>query len=345
MITLIWRTDTHLSDRTPQSRTDNWTDTVLGKLKQVGEIAKAENAAAVLDGGDFFDVKSPARNSHRLIRKVADIHREYPCPVYATVGNHDCVYGDINFLDQQPLGVLFSTGVFQRLYHQYEVYFNEMGIYPFVRGGADGGWVVGSPFVNSDSFVVRVVGVPYMGTSYDLDFLRSIKKGTEDYLVVAVHMLASPKGGTMYEGEDIFKYADLGGLDPDIFLFGHWHKDQGIDQVTAGKWIVNIGSLTRGTLAQDDISRQPSVAILRFGDQIKIEQRVLDHQPAGKVFNLASRQLVEERSAQMADFVDSLQESLSNESGPSLRDAIMKFPVDPRVREKALLYLERHETA
>lgn len=344
MITLIWRTDTHLSDRSPQSRTDNWTDTVLGKLEQVGEIAIAENAAAVIDGGDFFDVKSPARNSHKLIRRVADLHRDYPCPVYATVGNHDCVYGDISFLGQQPLGVLFSTGVFQRLYHQYEVYFNELGVHPYVRG-AGGGWVTGSPFVNSDSFVVRVVGVPYMGTSYDMELIKSITKGTEDYLVVVVHWLASPKGGTMYEGEDIVKYADLGGIDADVVCFGHWHKDQGINWERAGKWIVNTGSLTRGSLAQDDVSRSPSVAIMRFGDQVEIEQRVLNHRPADEVFDFASRQRVEERSSQMEGFVESLRESLEVGSGPSLRDAIMKAPVDPRVREKALIYLERHESA
>ena len=47
-ITLVWRTDVHLSDRTPRSRKDNWTDTILGKLRQVGEIAREVKADAVL---------------------------------------------------------------------------------------------------------------------------------------------------------------------------------------------------------------------------------------------------------------------------------------------------------
>jgi predicted MPP superfamily phosphohydrolase len=116
MITLVWRTDVHLSDHTPRSRTDNWTETVLRKLTAVGDIARNAGAHAVIDGGDFFDLKAPGRNSHALIQRVMAVHRGYPCPVYANVGNHDCVYGDYSYLPQQPLGVLYEAGTFRRLY-------------------------------------------------------------------------------------------------------------------------------------------------------------------------------------------------------------------------------------
>ena len=159
MIRLVWRTDVHLSDNPPASRKDDWTATVLDKLRQVGEVARRVQASAVIDGGDFFHVKSPTRNSHELIRRVAEVHAAYPCPVYANVGNHDCVYGDYAYLDQQPLGVLFATGVFKRLYDQHEAVFTDGEIQ------------------------VRVVGVPYHGTTYDMNRFRSITKGTEDHLV------------------------------------------------------------------------------------------------------------------------------------------------------------------
>lgn len=352
MITLVWRTDAHLSDRSPGSRLDNWTETVLGKLAQVGEIAAGVNAHAVIDGGDFFNVKSPARNTHRLIREVADLHKSYPCPVFANVGNHDCVYGDISFLGQQPLGVLFSTGVFGRLFDHHEVYFGPAywdgsgsGVFPYDR--STGTWAVADPFKyqterKNQEPIVRVVGVPYHGTAYDLDRLN-IQKGDEDYLVVVAHMLASPKGGAMFEGEDIVKYDSLEGFDPDVFLFGHWHKNQGIEH--DHKWIVNIGSLTRGSLAQDDVRREPSIAVLRFSQEgVSIERIVLDHKPPEEVFDLETRARVEERASQMAGFVESLHESLAGGSGTPLRDEILQFPVDPRVREKAILYLERHES-
>lgn len=192
---LLWRTDVHLSDHTPVSRTDNWREAVLRKLKFVGDCARDRGVHAVLDGGDFFDIKNPSRNSHSLVRETADIHSQYPCPTYANVGNHDCVYGNIQYLPQQPLGVLFSTGVFKRCYDQHEAFFTQDGIN------------------------VRVVGVPYHGVRYDLDRFRSIKKGSEDYLVVMGHILASPQGGEMFEGEDILKYSEVDSFDGDAFCF------------------------------------------------------------------------------------------------------------------------------
>jgi len=193
-ITLVWRTDTHLADQTPKSRTDDWTATVLGKLEQVGQIAREVGAVAVIDGGDFFHIKSPGRTKHALIQKVAVVHAGYPCPVFALVGNHDVKHSDEDYLDEAPLGVLFSTTVFRTL-------------------SADG------RLFKSGDLTVRVAGISYHGREYDQSLLTSMVKGEEDYLMVAAHLLASQAGGEMYGGEDIVKYNDLVGLDPDVWCF------------------------------------------------------------------------------------------------------------------------------
>src|SRR3989344_4231877 len=125
MIRLVWRTDVHMADSGPSSRTDDWTETVLGKLGQVRDVAKKWGASAIIDGGDFFHIKSPSRNSHELIQRVARHHSDYPCPVFCCPGNHDSVYGDYAFLGQQPLGVLFAAGVYKRLYDEHEAIFVE----------------------------------------------------------------------------------------------------------------------------------------------------------------------------------------------------------------------------
>ena len=316
MIRLVWRTDVHLSDRSPSSRTDDWTKTVLGKLDQVGRVAAKVNAAAVLDGGDFFHVKSPTRNSHRLIQEVASLHATYPCPVYANVGNHDCVYGDIDYLDQQPLGVLFASGVFERCYDAHEAWFTQDGV------------------------TVRVVGIPYHGTQYDMDRFN-ITKGTEDYLVVMAHVLASQKGGTMFEGEDIVKYADLAGLDPDLWLFGHWHKDQGVTDLGNGKKVVNVGSLSRGTLSQDDLDRKPACVVLSFSDTMQINVVRLKIHPSEDIFDLDAKFRSQTRDSTMDHFIEVMRESLVIEGGKSLAEVIRETDVPDKVRERALLYLEQ----
>lgn len=318
-IRFVTRTDVHISDHTPQSRIDDWATTVEDKLTQVGEIAREVEADAVLDNGDIFDVKSPGRNSHALVRRVASVHSKYPCPTFGNVGNHDCVYGNIEFLDQQPLGVLFASGVFQRCYDDYQL------------------------ITKTGELEVRVVGVPYHGTEYDLERFK-IDKCDEDWLVCMAHVLASPAGGSMFENEDIIKYADLLTISPDVdvWVMGHWHKDQGIVEIAPGKWVVNVGALTRGALSQDDVNREPAVAILNFTKEgIDIERRNLRVQPASEVFDLERRVQAESRSMTMDALVNSITETLAEgKEGESLRDKIMRADVPQEVREEAILRIE-----
>lgn len=319
MVTLVWRTDLHLADEAPSSRTDDWATTCLDKLVQVGEIAKAEKALGVLDGGDFFHLKSPSRNSHDLVRRTAEIHAAYPCPTYGNVGNHDVKYGGFEYLSESPLAVLFGSGVFRRLYDQHEAVFEKGGV------------------------KVRVVGIPYHGTKYDMNRFTSLVKGDEDYLVVVAHLLASPVGGTMFEAEDIVRYSDLANMSPDVVMFGHWHKNQGVREVATGKWVVNIGSLTRGALTQDEMERVPSVAVLKFGKTgVMIREVPLRVTEAAKVFDVAGRTRMEVREASVDALVDKLQNTLRPTTSGSLLDEVRNHPDVPEaVRERALSYFER----
>lgn len=318
MIQLVWRTDVHLSDKAPSSRTDNWADTVFDKLDQVRRVAKKVGAAAILDGGDFFHIKSPGRNSHSLVHRTAEHHASYPCPVYCTPGNHDSIYGDYSFLPQQPLGVLYASGVFRRLYDEHEAVFEKDGV------------------------KVRVVGVPYHGTSYDMERFHSLEKGDEDFLVCVAHVLASRKGGSMFEGEDIVKYADLADTAPDMFLFGHWHKDQGITNI-GDKTFVNLGSLTRGALSQDEMQRRPACALLSFKPgSMKAKAVRLRVRPPEEVFDVEGRERQVQRQVEMDSFVSAIRDSLQSEEGETLVDVVHSLADVPQeVRERALSYLER----
>jgi len=342
-ISLLWRTDVHLSDHTPRSRKDDWTATVLGKLAQIGELAGKLKVDGVLDGGDFFDLKSPTRNSHALIQRVLSVHRSYPCPVYGNVGNHDCVYGDYSFLPQQPLGVLYESGVFRRCYDEHEALFvgkpEKVSDQILDIVGSDSKWVG----VAEAPVTVRVVGVPYHGTKYDLDRFTRIKKGSEDYLVVIAHVLASPTGGTLFESEDVLKYADLDAFDGDVFCFGHWHKDQGITQTPGGKTIVNVGSLTRGSLSQDDLDRVPSAVLLKFDRaEISAEKIPLVYTPSSEVFSIEARDITKMREGMIEEFVGNIKTILTAKSNHSIRDAIRDLPnVPDEVKEQALLYVEK----
>jgi len=319
VITLVWRSDVHMADMPPQSRTDDWASTILGKLNQVGNIARDVGADAVLDGGDFFHVKSPGRNSHEMVRRVTEVHAAYPCPVYANVGNHDVKYGSMEYLSESPLAVLFESGVFRRCYDQHEAVFTR------------------------DEVKVRVVGIPYHGTSYDMNRFTSIVKGDEDHLVVIAHCLAAPKGGTLFDAEDVIGYNQLANLGPTVYCFGHWHKNQGVTEIARGKHVVNVGSLSRGSISQDDLARTPSCVVMRFSkDVATFETVALKVAKPEDVFNLDARERRNTRAVTMEAVVDRLKSQLTMRESGSVLDTVRSVTsISENIRERTIHYLER----
>ena len=324
MIRLVYRTDVHLAVQSPQSRTDNWSETILDKLVQVNTIAREVGAQAVLDNGDFWHITTPSRTTHELVGRVADIHRgQVPC--YGNIGNHDCKYGDYAFLPESPLGVLFDTGVFRRCYNEHEAIFE---------------WSEPEADRPPKKLKVRVVGLPYHGKKYDRNRLTTIVKGDEDYLVVMAHLLASPAGGEMFGSEDIIQYGELVNLDPDLWCFGHWHKNQGVTKI-GKKIIVNTGSLTRGSLTEDEVTRIPECAVLTFTDKgIDVEQRPLKVKPSSEVFDLVGRVRQEARAMTVDAFVTSVNETLATTTRGSLLDDVRKMDAPEKVRNRLIAYLE-----
>jgi len=296
---------------------------VFSKLKEVGSIAKKEGCCAVFDGGDFFHDKLPSRVSHSLVNELTSVHSTYPCPVYANVGNHDTRISALNNLPDNPLETLFSSGVFRRMYDSNEAVISKGGL------------------------TVRGVGIPYHGSRYDLEKFRTISKGDEDWLICSAHLLASKYGGQMFKGEDIIRYEDLLELAPDVdvFCFGHWHKDQGITEIADNKWVVNIGSLTRGALSQDNIDRSPGVAVMEFGaagSRVSIEFTPLSSSPSSEVFDVEKKARADARAMTMDSFIESLSSHSGSDSETSLASKVISFSDIPEeIRERTLEYLSK----
>lgn len=323
MLSLLWRTDVHCRDQSPESRTDVWADTVAEKLIEIGEIARRHACKAVLDGGDFFDDKTPVRTSHRLVGRMARIHATYPCPVYANVGNHDVRLAQLDNLAENPLEVLFASGAFRRLYDEHEAVFEDEGV------------------------KVRVVGIPYHGPRYDLDRFRAIERGDEDWLVCCAHVLASAKGGEMFAGEDIVRYDDLPDLAPgvDVHCFGHWHKNQGIQEIRDGKWVVNVGSLTRGALTQDSVEREPGVVLMGFWPRERglppaLEFVKIKARPAEEIFDMDKRTREEARAMTVDAFVESVKQELEAKPDRPFEEILEGMDIPSKVKERALEFIE-----
>ena len=317
MIKLLWGTDPHFKDLNPVSRIDNWAETLLDKFRQIGDLSRKHQVDAVILGGDIFDISTPSLTSHALVQRLIEEFKDiFTCPVYSNVGNHDVKYQQLRFLDQMPLGTLFSSGVFQRCYNEHEASFLDF----------------------EDDQVVRIVGVPYHGVRYDYRYFEKIKRRGKEKIICLAHVLASPTGGKMFEGEDIISYKTLPDICPeaDVITFGHWHKNQGIQQLPSGQWVVNIGSLSRGSLCEDNIDRIPSVALIKVGKEIEIEEIPLKIKPANEVFDLEKREREEERSAIVSSFIEKLSLMRDKDAKKkSVEERMRRSEIPSEVRVKA----------
>lgn len=315
MISFLVRTDVHISDRAPESRVDDYLEATLGKLEKIGELARTLKVTAVLDNGDFFHSKAATKNSHALVRRVAEVHSAYPCPVYENPGNHDFPYSNVDFIDRQPLGVLFATGVFGRMT---DITFED------------------------EDLKVRVVGFPYKPEFTVEEF--DIERGDEDFLIVAAHTFASPKGGEAFGREIALSYEHLAECTPDCFIFGHWHIDQGIKEF-GGKTFVNLGSLTRGSLTHDNLNRIPRIGYLRLEKvdgvvQFHHEAIEMEVRPAGEIFDLETHARLKEEQEDIDRFIQTLVASSGEDTDADVEKAILALDVyEQDVRERALQYL------
>ncbi len=321
-LSFIYRTDVHVADKSPLSWKGDYPAEIWSSLEQIGELARKHKCEAVLDGGDYFHVKAPTRNSHSIVAKSATIHAAYPCPTWGIEGNHDIKHNNLDTLWEQPLGVLFEAGAIQQLRDQ-----------TFEKNGLK----------------VRVVGVPY-SPFRTLEELRAITKGDEDYLVAIVHSLAAESPPAHVEGffgEPVFDYNDLVFRNgPDVWCFGHWHRDQGIVDIK-GRRFVNQGSVSRGALTKENISRIPKVALLEF-DQggITVGSIPLNVLPASEVFDLEKKERQERERRSIDQFVGDIKDKVSEVDATEhqIESSIQALDFDKDVRERALVYLENART-
>lgn len=317
-VSFLFRTDTHVSDRSPVSWKGDYPAEIWSSLEQIKQLAKSREATAVLDGGDYFHVKTARRTSHAAISRTASIHRAYSCPVFCVEGNHDLEHNNLDSVAYQPLGVLYSCGVFQ---HLRDAVFDD------------------------GSLRVRVVGVPYHPRRTLGELLRIQKQPGDDYLVAVVHALASedpPPRVEEFFGEPVFRYSELVTADgPDVWCFGHWHRDQGIVEIN-GKRFVNQGAVSRGSLTKENTERTPKVSLVEFTPTgLFTEELALAVAPAVDVFDMERKERAETEARSIDSFIELLQADAAFDPSRSVEANIREMDFAVEVRDLALSYLAK----
>jgi DNA repair exonuclease SbcCD nuclease subunit len=320
--TLITANDIHISDNGPRSRIDDFKTTVMEKISQIRLACIKLKADALIIAGDLYNLKNPAKNSHNLNQELIKEFRQFPCPILMIEGNHDLTANRLDSLPEQPLGVLFADGTLTQLRHE---------------------------IIEKQGTKISLVGVPYID-GMDLSKLQLPDKDDCVAQICAMHIYAGPKAMMLYK-EQIYGYDELCRFSPDVFVLGHYHIDQGIQQVM-GKHFINLGSITRGTLSDEDISHTPQIGVIKISvddrgnPSYNIKSIKLKVRPASEVFDLVRREKENKENKDIQMFVEKLASELTSQAiqNKSIEEVLNSMDMAKAVRDKVLYFISEAVT-
>lgn len=280
--TFITANDIHISDTGPRSRIDDFKASILNKITQMRTACRKLGADAALIAGDLYNLKTPSRNSHALNQELIREFTQFPCPRYAIEGNHDLTGNHLDSLDEQPLGVLFADKTLIQLRHE---------------------------IIEKDGHKISLVGIPF-SEDFDPQRLEIPDKGDCIAQICLLHAYTSPTAGMLFNTR-IFGYKEFLHLSPDIFVIGHYHIDQGVKELE-GKHFINIGSLSRGTLTEEEINHKPQIGLIKVSvddeGQVSINAQSikLKVKPPEEIFDLERREEEKKETEEIELFVEKL---------------------------------------
>ena len=323
LVNIVTAADFHFCDRPPSSRLDDFAEALFRKLDQIIALCLKVEAEALLIPGDLFHIKTASKNSHWLVQRLINRFKALQakgCQVIAIAGNHDLSYLNLETLEKQPFGTLVISGALTLLTKTHA-------------------WGIPEVVIQKKGLKVRFVGISC--GEEDSDALEGLdfKKKNEDYLICMSHVFASPLRSTIF-GSQILGYQDMLALEPDIFVFGHLHKDQGVKSFN-GKHFVNVGAVSRGTIGEDDVGRKPKISLISLNKKsVKITPINLKVAPADEVFNLDAKEQSDLRTKDLQSFIELISKDRTS-SENIIKDEIANLSFAQEVKEKAEWYLEQ----
>jgi len=243
-VNCVFTTDWHLSDTPPGRRTGNYREEILAKVKFCSGLAHQVNGIGLF-GGDLFHSKNPRSpgNTFALQTRLEYALRLFPNgTLYGTHGNHDVWMDRTDSIPSQPIGALIASGALTDISNESIIFEN-----------------------NDGSVRVQVDAYPYADDMVTLDRVLNAapREAGVTYRVVLMHQYGNPGDNpTMFE-HPIIGFNQMAGCDYDMALWGHDHSRT--DTVTVGNTThVRLGSLSRASLAMDEVDRPVCAAVISF---------------------------------------------------------------------------------
>jgi 3',5'-cyclic AMP phosphodiesterase CpdA len=267
--------DVHLADKAPSSRTSDYTKQILAKIYFAAEQAY-ENSCPLVFAGDVFHIKAASKNSHRLVQAV---HTALAgIETYIVPGNHDLEGDRLDSLEKQPLGALARM----------------QGVH----------LLMGECFPE----LSQIVSVPYLTEFDGGDWKEALKPweeqiGGADLLVTHAPIFPPGQAPGVYASIDPQEWASvMDDLGISNTYYGHIHDYHGTYEVN-GHTFCNQGALSRGSLHESSVSREPAVT---YWDGSRFSRIAVPALPASEVFLFDQAEIKAENKESAKAFADAL---------------------------------------
>lgn len=258
--------DIHASDVAPESRKDDYRETILNKLVFIADTCNSEKIEAVVFLGDIFHRKDPKLNSHELNTKLIEVFQSFNADVYVVPGNHDISMTTKN-LYKQPLKVIEQARAITLLgYPETETFvasYSDVDIYGLI---------------NKDSLDKFSQGY------FDIEAeIKDISK----HNLLCLHQMLLPDGEKFFG--DFLNFAEIAQLNFGYFACGHYHPGYNpVVKSAHNKRFINPGAISRGSLDSHNLDKEPSflISVFEKDTDAKFYRIIIPHEPAEKVFDL-----------------------------------------------------------
>jgi DNA repair exonuclease SbcCD nuclease subunit len=312
LLKFVFFTDPHVTNHWPESRTDNFLEAILNKIRWVVDFANEERAH-ILIGGDLIDKYN---TNPEVINMLIEELRRARKRVFGIIGNHD-VYGqNWEVISKVILGAIFASGTVNLLTLKPTV---------LVEGNVS----------------VQLTGANYIPDIDKHKELYRIKKLPD--VGPAIHLVHGFLVNQNWPTFDHSQYTVLHEVttDADITCTGHEHHGYGIEEVD-GHLFTNPGALGRVSASEGEIKRVPKVTLIKcYPDHV---EALLFNVPARPGSDILSRERLEEikqHNEMLNVFKDSLQnERLSCNIHDVFEAQARGMGVSDAVRERALRAFE-----
>ncbi len=235
-------TDLHARADTPEGRTDNFRNSIMGKLEEIGQIWKDNKVDLVTFTGDLFNTPDPASSVRNDVLRIL---KSWGLPIIGVVGSHDYFGYQMKTLKRTALGSIYYAGVMDLV------------------GGKDQPECI--PYFTNNNEQVIITGTPhtYWATD-DVGYVNKPRFNEGVFQMQLVHFDLMPKKVPWPHTliEDVKTESDL-------VMVGHYHPGWERPVVVNDDTVMFVNQGSIGRLENTGVKRTPRVCIIQSDNTVK----------------------------------------------------------------------------